>query len=368
MRPKPGNCSSDLLDELQTSLAHGTLARRVETLRQVTDLFLDGAVDYSEMQISMFDDVFNCLVQHLEWEARAVLSHRLAPIPQAPPRIIQTLAFDDVLEVAEPVLSRSERLDDETLIRNARSKSQRHLMAISTRLRLSGAVTDALLEFGNDDVLHSTVSNPGAEFSEHGYSTLVARAEHDDDLATCVGLRATIPRHHVLKLIAKASVAVRARLEAAHPPAQVEFAVREVTRRARSEQAMSRETVIAHRLVRALYEDGRLDEHLVASFAEENKFDETSAAVACLANVTVEVAETMMVESRVEGVIILAKVAGLSWSTARAIILMRDAMSAKTADLESCKATYERLRTSTAQQVLRFHRMQHSVATAAPAA
>ena len=40
--PSPGN----LLDELQSTLAHGTVARRVETLRRVTDLFINGAVDY----------------------------------------------------------------------------------------------------------------------------------------------------------------------------------------------------------------------------------------------------------------------------------------------------------------------------------
>ena len=38
-------------------------------------------------------------------------------------------------------------------------------------------------------------------------------------------------------------------------------------------------------------------------------------------------------------------------------------LGAEPTDLEACKATYERLRPSTAQQVLRFHRMQ----TAAPA-
>jgi len=37
------------------------------------------------------------------------------------------------------------------------------------------------------------------------------------------------------------------------------------------------------------------------------------------------------------------------------------------ADLQACKATYERLRPSTAQQVLRFHRMQ-TAAEPAPAA
>jgi hypothetical protein len=34
-------------------------------------------------------------------------------------------------------------------------------------------------------------------------------------------------------------------------------------------------------------------------------------------------------------------------------------------DLETCQATYERLRPSTAQQVLRFHRMQQIQAPAA---
>ena len=34
------------------------------------------------------------------------------------------------------------------------------------------------------------------------------------------------------------------------------------------------------------------------------------------------------------------------------------ASGAEPIDLQSCKATYERLRPSTAQQVLRFHRMQ----------
>ena len=51
MISKSAHASTDLLDELQTTLAHGTVARRVETLRRVTDLFLNGAVDYSDEQI-----------------------------------------------------------------------------------------------------------------------------------------------------------------------------------------------------------------------------------------------------------------------------------------------------------------------------
>src|SRR4029077_17966144 len=92
-----------------------------------------------------------------------------------------------------------------------------HLMAISKRKVLSNAVTDVLVLRGDDDVVHSTVNNPGAEFSERGFTRLVHRAEGDDELATCLGLRPAIPRHLYLKLLAKASDTVRQRL-AAPPP------------------------------------------------------------------------------------------------------------------------------------------------------
>ena len=368
MNSKSATAPESLLDELQTTLAHGTVARRVETLRRVTDLFVNGAVDYSDDQVALFDDVFQCLLVHIEVSARALLANRLAPIDTAPPQTIRTLAYDDVIEVAGPVLSRSERLDDETLIDTARHKSQAHLMAISTRRVLSGAVTDVLVLRGNDEVVHSTVNNPGAEFSERGFSRLVHRAEGDDNLATCLGLRPTLPRHLYLKLLAKASEAVRERLEAAHPKqaSEVPTAVREATRRARAAPAaITKQTAIAHALVKSLFEDGRLDEYQVEQFADAGKFDEANAAIAALANVPVAIAENMMVETHAEGVMILAKVAGLSWSTVKSIIHMRDELSGgEPTDLQACKETYERLRPSTAQQVLRFHRMQQT----APAA
>jgi uncharacterized protein (DUF2336 family) len=362
MSSKTAKAPENLLDELQATLAHGTVARRVEALRRVTDLFLNHAVDYSDEQIGLFDDVLQCLMLHIETSAKALLANRLAPVDNAPPLTIRALAFDDIIEVAGPVLTQSNRLDDEALIEAARNKSQAHLLAISNRKSLSSAVTDVLVLRGNDEVVHNTVNNPGAEFTERGFTRLVNRAENDDDLATCVGLRPSIPRHLYLKLIAKASDAVRDRLESANPSQakQVSGAVKEATRRARSSKAgVTEQTAIAHALIKSLFDDGRLDEFQVAAFAENGKFDETNASIAAMANVPVTIAENMMVETHAEGVMILAKVAGLSWSTVKAIINLRDDVAGgQPTDLPNCKATYERLRPTTAQQVLRFHRMQ----------
>ncbi|PIT05127.1 hypothetical protein TSA1_33565 [Bradyrhizobium nitroreducens] len=367
MRSKSARSSENLLEELQAALSHGTVALRVETLRRVTDLFVGNAVDYSDDHIRVFDDVFQCLIEQIEVSARALLADRLAPIAAAPPNIIRTLALDEVIEVSGPVLSKSERLDETTLIEIARTRGQAHLKAISLRRVLSEALTDVLVSRGNEDVVQSTVGNPGARLSEGSLSDLVTRAERDGDLAACIGLRKDLPRHHYLKLVARASLSVRRKLEAAHPELadEVSSVVQEVAQRVRA-AAMTKQTEMARALVKSLHADGRLNEFQVTTFAEQGKFDETNAGLAALAGVAVETAETMMIESRTEGVMILAKVAGMSWPSVRAIIAMREKLSGGSqTDMLTLRDTYEALRSSTAQQVLRFHRMQQTTTPAA---
>src|SRR4030081_4165293 len=98
MSSKSAIAPLSLLDELETTLAHGTVARRVETLRRVTDLFINGAVDFSDEQIALFDDVFQCLMHHIETAAKALLANRLAPIDTPPPLTIRGVEFDALIE------------------------------------------------------------------------------------------------------------------------------------------------------------------------------------------------------------------------------------------------------------------------------
>jgi uncharacterized protein (DUF2336 family) len=359
----------EMLGELEDTLAHGTVARRVEMLRKICDLFLAGGIAYADDQLEVFDDVFACLVQNMEVSARALLANRLAPHPTAPRRIIHTLAFDDAIEVAEPVLTRSPRLDDAALIENARTKSQAHLLAISKRNQLSGAVTDVLVERGDEAVVASAAGNPGAEFSEAGYARLVDRAEGNDRLAACVGARSNIPRHHLLQLIAKASDTVRERLQKAHPDTHdaVDGAVREAAASAQQRSAADDADVkAAQALAAKLHGAGQLNEDQVAAFACDRRFNEVNAAIALLAKVPFVAIENMMVESRSEGVMVLAKVLDFSWPTVKAILDMRGGPA--TTDEAFTKVSYQRLKPSTAQQVLRFHKMQQQPAAAEAAA
>src|SRR5580693_3893060 len=110
------NGTLSLLDELETTLASGTSSRRIEILTSVTDLFINGAQRFSEAQIGVFDDVMARLMVRIEAKARAKLAQRLASIANAPSNVIHLLASDDDIEVARPVLTRSERVSDQTLL------------------------------------------------------------------------------------------------------------------------------------------------------------------------------------------------------------------------------------------------------------
>jgi uncharacterized protein (DUF2336 family) len=354
--------AAKVLDQLENSLSHGTVERRVETLRKITDLFVINASNYTEEHTAVFDDVFQVLVHKIEVSAKILLSQRLAPIASAPPRVVHTLAFDDVIDVAGPILTESERLTDAMLVENATSKSQAHLLAISKRKWLSAVVTDVLVDRGDSKVVNSVVANLGAELSENGYTRLLELSERDDDLATCVGTRPSIPRHHFVKLLSRASGTVRSRLRALNTNAESEVvaAVNEATMAASHRSASESGSVVAaQHLVEELHRDGKLTADQINAFAKAGQFEETNAALALLANVPVALVENMMMTSQSEGVMILTKVADLPWPTVQAVLDMRAKLSgAPQVDLNFCRVSYNRLKVATAQQVLRFHRMR----------
>src|SRR5229473_2306722 len=177
------NDAKTFLQDLDNAVSRGTTESCLHAVRHATDLLIAGR--YSDDEISTFGEVIA----------------RLA----------------DEIEVAARVLRNSERLDAQTLVANARTKSQPHLLAISKRKSLEHSVTDVLVTRGNREVVNSVANNAGARFSGSGFLHLIKRAEGDSILAEQLGLRKDIPRHLFQQLISKASDDVRKRLEQERP-------------------------------------------------------------------------------------------------------------------------------------------------------
>src|SRR5262245_18365993 len=125
------SAQDSLISELEDAISDGNDERRAKTLRRVTDLFVFGSGHFSQDHIAVFDGVFTHLIAHIDQSARATPANQLAPIVNAPRKAIRSFAFDDAIEVAGPVLSQSTQLDNAALVENARTKSQKRLLAIS---------------------------------------------------------------------------------------------------------------------------------------------------------------------------------------------------------------------------------------------
>jgi uncharacterized protein (DUF2336 family) len=362
--------TSGLLSEVEDAMASGSVSRRGKIVRHVTDLFIVNAAQCTEQEIDLFDDVLTRLAVEIEVSARALLAVRLAPIGNAPPRIIRALAFDDEIDVAGPVLEQSERLDDATLVENAQKKGQEHLLAISRRCSLNESVTDVLVERGDQQVLLSTAENHGAKFSDVGFSGLVRRSEGDDRLAACVGSRPEIPPRLFLKLLSKASDSVRAKLEAAYPGArrEVREAVAEVTGRIRAEAFDdSPDHAAARPFTDSLRRGGPLDDRRMEAIAKAGRVDEIAAALSLMCDLPIEFIERAMKQQRAEMVLIVAKAVALSWSTVKAILCARVGnREISGGEIAQCLASYERLKATTAQEIVRFHRLRDMTETRPP--
>jgi uncharacterized protein (DUF2336 family) len=348
-----------LLYEIEAAIADGTPRQRLRALKRICDLFVAGSSFYTSEQIAVFDDVLLKLSAVIETEARVKLARRLASLADAPPKMIRSLAFDPAIEVAGPVLAHSQRLTEPDLVENANTQSQAHLYAISKRSTLSEAVTDVLVDRGDRRVARSVAENGGARFSEAGYGRLVMRANGDDTLAECLGLRHDIPRHHFLKLLQTASAAVREKLAAANPgaAAAVRNVVAEVAGKiSRKVRESSTEFHKAKAATKRRHKTSQLTEQSVHSAAASQQFEKAVAALALLGHFPVDLVERGLLDKNPDIVLILAKAAGCSRTTAKALLRMRDADRGMSAlDVEAALTSFERLSTTAARRVIAYY-------------
>ena len=349
-----------LIDELEASISQRNIGSRAEILRQITDLFVAGSGQFDGEQMALFDDVMNRLVNEIEHSARVTFGETLAAVEKSPPKVTRTLALDDSIDVAGPVLRQSASLDDETLIVGAKTKGQDHLLAISQRAQLSENVTDVLVERGNKKVVISTAANAGARFSDFGYSRLVTRSENDGELALLVWARPEIPREYLLTLFETASETVRQKFETADR-GKADL-VREMIKQAADQiqtklRDHSSKFAEARTYVEQLHKNGELNEAQVCKFAELRKFDETAAALSLLTDLPIGAIERAMVHDPGDQILVLAKSIDLSWKTTRAILMLDSGVNAA-----EYVDRYKKLRSETARSAIQFYRLRERAA------
>lgn len=346
-----------LIGELESAIQTGSKSERVETLRRITDLFLSTQDRLSAEQVDVFDEVIGHLVKRMETRALVELSERLSPIENAPIGVIQSLARDDEIAVAGPVLINSTRLSNSDLVEIASNKGQGHLLAISGRHALAEPVTDVLIQRGDLQVHRKLASSLDARFSEGGLSRLVKHAEVDDTLTEKLGLRLDLPVHLLRQLMEKARSIVRDNLLRLAPPDhrdEIKQVLSGIDGNVLDELPAAPDFDLARRVVHKMHVDGELDEIALLQFVKGSRYAESIMALSEMCATPHDIIDKIVQSDRREALIIPCRAAALSWTTVRAMLLHLSRGLVPPDELEELKADYARLAPMTAQRVLRF--------------
>ncbi len=265
-----------VIPELEELVQHGSPEKRVGTLQRITALFLDGASRYNDAQVDLFDDVFGLHIDEIEIKARAELSNHLAPVSNAPVKVLRKLANDDDIAVAGPSQAGA-------AFGGMRPHRCRHDQGSSTTacdLRAPGAGR------GGHRCARATMQsrrcpprrdNRTARISEKSFHRLVERAEEDGILAEKVGLRPDIPPQWFRGLLTKATVVVHRRLIASAMP-EVRATICDVLAKVSQEvgsRGGPRDYSAAQRVVLSLDRANQLNEAALTAFCAEGKYEET---------------------------------------------------------------------------------------------
>ncbi|MBS0530978.1 MAG: DUF2336 domain-containing protein [Proteobacteria bacterium] len=350
--------STILIAELEGAVKGGSPERRLNMLRQVTDLFLSDADRLNENQIGVFDDVLVRLMEQMEARALAQLSTTLCSSALAPKEVVLQLAYHEEISVAAPVLTKSARLSECELIKIASLRGQKHLLAISGRDALSEGVTDILLKRGDSNISHALAKNAGARFSEFGYATLVESSKKDNSLAEQLGLRPDIPLKVFRELLSKASAAVLYRLLKAAPPemrAKIEEVIESVVEQIASPAIAPVDYTESEAMAVAMNRAGKLGDQTINRFAIQGEYINLVAALSLLCSVKPEAIEPLIRNPRTDGLIVACKASRLNWSTTTMILRNRpDCPPITKQELEIGKEVFDALSLSAAQRTIRF--------------
>jgi uncharacterized protein (DUF2336 family) len=360
--------SASVIEEVERAFISGTPEKRDDMLLRVTDLFLTVPATLTAEQASLFDNIVQSLTAHLERRSLVALSMRLVGSGNAPIQLVQRLASHDAIEVAGPLLAGSEALSDQNLVAIAESKSQLHLGKIAQRERLSPTVTDVIVARGDRNVVQKVAANAGASFSRIGMSTLVMRAEGDDELIETIAVRTDVSPLVFGQLVNYATEQARKHLIASARPeiratlTQIMFRVSE---RMNSLALTSSDWVVAHRLVESFAQDTELTRAKVLQFADGMKITEMIVTLSALSKIPKELICKLIGDKFGFGAMVLCKAIDLNWCTAHAVLTVnRTEERLRAMQLEELEEDFERLSVSSAQRILWYWRGRVKVQSA----
>ena len=361
---------SSKLDQL-LALAHEPSSdRRRELLREVTDMFFGAPEGPNPREMDLFDGVLSTLAREMEEEVRAELSGRFAETAQPPRGLIRKLA-SDTIAVAGPVLAHSPALSEADLLEVVKTHGQEHLRAVSGRAGLTEAVSDVIVDRGDDTTLGTLLRNQDAALSRRAAETVVERASQNPELHQAVVDRQTLPAD----LLNEMYFVVEARLRnqimernAAMDPAALEAALESGRKRMASRDGvLPPDYAEAEAYIRQLKSKGAIGPSTLAAFLRNNERTRFIMALCELADVDFRVCERIIARKDLDALALICKAADFERALFLTFTILILEKGEGMGQAEDYGRKYVELPREVALRTLRFWRMRRATGQIAAA-
>lgn len=353
------------LENLAKLAKETTPEGRQELLRKVTGMFLESSPGtLNSTEIEYFGDVMGHLVFEMEMKVRQHLAETMSDVDAAPYELIKKFASDDI-EVARPVLTKSGILQDADLIEIVKQCSQEHLMAVSTRDKVSEQVADVLVEKGNDQVLGSLAGNAGAELSRTAVETMVARSEGDDEaLKEALVMRDGMPADLMRKMYNHVSSALREHILSQgvdFDESQIDEMLAETGEWLAKEGGEEKSTE-AEKYIQRKAQLKQLDQALLLKLMREGRVQEFIAGIALLGKIDIPTARQALFDKSGEKLAVICKALEFDSNTFSQLVEMSNVLGKRDeSDKAMLVGVYGRIKTKSAQRAMRFLRTRQKL-------
>lgn len=197
------------LRDVERLRADRSAAARTSLARKLGNGYVARLFGRSERQIA--DDIVRVIARDVEIEVRKALAQTIATSADFPEDVAVRLA-QDVIEVAEPILTQSDLLDDDILVKIVEAHTEEHRRAIASRRAVSEVVSDAIVTHGGESSVRQLVSNEAAKISEPTLGRAVDRFGRVASVTTQLAERDGLPLGVAERLVSLVSTRLVGRL------------------------------------------------------------------------------------------------------------------------------------------------------------
>jgi uncharacterized protein (DUF2336 family) len=189
------------LREILSSISTDRSQSNVGVAAALAKLILELGVSDKVSRFSiLLIELVKAIIREVEAPVRRMLAEELATDSRASRGIVRALAEDDI-DVAWPILVRSESLEDTDLIEIAIKGSVRHRLAIAQRELVEEVVSAAVMAFGEPEVAKTLLDNSGARISERTFGRIAALAKEWGELQPPLAGRSDLPAAIAIEML-----------------------------------------------------------------------------------------------------------------------------------------------------------------------